>query len=77
MTKENYRTKQDDIYNKFSPEFQKKINENALARKVFDCMVYEMDVYQLLEQLVSMNVEQQKSFENFVNTHICRPILPK
>ena len=56
----------DNLYSKFSPEFEDKVRTNPLAQMVFDSLLHGVDVYALLEQVIDITNKQQEQMKTLI-----------
>ena len=67
--------KEQELLDKFSPEFQKKIMVSPIASKVFDTLNYGGNHFDLFEQLINIIDNQQEELTKFYQNRSPSPIL--
>lgn len=74
--KQKYTSKKEEVLSRFSDDFRKMYHDgNLLAHTVVHYLANDISSEQLLEHLITRDIQRQKTMENFVELMPAPPIM--
>ncbi|MEO7977757.1 hypothetical protein [Flavobacterium sp.] len=64
MTEEQYFAKKKEVISKFTED--RMINVDATTNKIIECLIRDVNPYVLIEQLLEINIQQQKTISDLI-----------